>query len=77
MPLIEEDAGMSVLAGTRFFLVKFFLLLTSREFNDRVRDQSATRTGAVEYQTVPWTMYTSNVLNPSVATVARHVLFYS
>ena len=42
MPLIEEDAGMSILARTRFFLVKFFLLLISRELNDRVRDQSAT-----------------------------------
>ena len=42
MCLIDEDAGMSMLAKTRFFLVKLFLLLISWELNDRVREHSAT-----------------------------------
>ena len=42
MPLSEEDAEMSMLARTRFFLIKFFLLLISRGLNDRERDRSAT-----------------------------------
>ena len=55
-PLIEEDAGMSMLARTRLFLVKFFLLLTSREPNDRVRDQSATE-GDSQVPDCPLDMY--------------------
>ena len=39
---MEEDAGTSMLARTRFFSAKFFLLLISWELNDRGRDQSAT-----------------------------------
>ena len=37
---------MSMLARTRFFLVKLFLLLISIELNDRVRAQSATEGGS-------------------------------
>lgn len=52
MFLMEEDAGISMLATTRFFLVKFFLLLISWELSDRVRDQSATE-GAVAVPDCP------------------------
>lgn len=42
----EEGAGMSMLASTRFFLVKLFLLFVSFELSDRVRDQSVTEGGS-------------------------------
>ena len=69
---------MSMPARTRFFLVKFFLLLISRELNDRVRDQSATEGDSQVVPDYPLSLvssYTYNLLNPSVT--GTHVLFYS
>ena len=75
MSLLEEDVGMSMLARTRFVLVKFFLLLISREPRDRMRDQSATE-GHSRVPECPLnhlSSYTYNILNPSVTSTSRAV----
>ena len=53
MCLIEEDAGMSKLARTRYFLVKFFLLLVARKLTMIECEIRVPQRGAVEYPTAP------------------------
>ena len=78
MSLIEDDAGMSMLARARSFLVKFFLLLLiSRELKDKVRDQSDTEGDrqVPDCPPEPCT-YPYNLLNPSVTSTSC-ALFHS